>query len=120
MIENLVDNAVSFAPAGGLVEVNAARVEDQVQLSIEDEGPGVPEAERSDIFRRFHSSRPDEQFGRHSGLGLAIVKTIVEGHDGSIEVRDRDDGVSGARFVIRLPAAPLREEPVSGPAAGVH
>ncbi|HET8750581.1 MAG TPA: ATP-binding protein, partial [Sphingomicrobium sp.] len=53
-----------------------------------------------------HSVRPEgENFGRHSGLGLAIAQAIVNGHDGEIDVHDRDDAPSGARFTIRLPAA---------------
>ena len=48
-----------------------------------------------------------ENFGRHSGLGLPIARAIVEGHDGEIDVADRDDAPSGARFTIMLPAADL-------------
>jgi two-component system sensor histidine kinase ChvG len=77
-----------------------------VLIRVEDEGPGVPAEAREAIFNRFHSVRPEtEQFGRHSGLGLAIAKAIVEGHNGTIEVQDRDDAPSGAKFVIRLPVA---------------
>jgi two-component system sensor histidine kinase ChvG len=105
-INNILDNAVSFSPAGGLVEIAAARVGDEVRIRIDDEGPGVPPDEREAIFNRFHSVRPEgEGFGRHSGLGLAIARAIVEGHDGEIDVQDRDDGPSGARFTIRLEAA---------------
>ena len=105
-INNILDNAVSFSPAGGLVEIAAARVGDEVKIRIDDEGPGVPEDAREAIFNRFHSVRPEgETFGRHSGLGLAIARAIVEGHDGEIDVHDRDDAPSGARFTIRLPAA---------------
>ncbi len=105
-IDNLIDNAISFSPPGGLVEIAAARVGDSVRIRVEDEGPGVPEELREAIFNRFHSVRPDgEQFGRHSGLGLAIARAIVEGHGGEIDVQDRDDAPSGARFTIRLPAA---------------
>jgi two-component system sensor histidine kinase ChvG len=105
-IDNLLDNAVSFSPPGGLVEIAASRVRDQVRIRIDDEGPGVPPEAREAIFNRFHSMRPEaEQFGRHSGLGLAIAKAIVEGHDGEISVYDRDDAPSGARFIITLPAA---------------
>jgi two-component system sensor histidine kinase ChvG len=103
-IDNLVDNAISFSPAGGLVEIAAARVGPEVVISVEDEGPGVPPAARREIFRRFHSLRPESDgFGRHSGLGLAIAKTTIEGHDGVIAVEDRRDGRPGARFVIRFP-----------------
>lgn len=105
-INNILDNAVSFSPAGGLVEVAVARVGDEVRIRVDDEGPGVPPEAREAIFNRFHSIRPDgEQFGRHSGLGLAIAQAIVEGHGGTIDVLDRDDAPSGARFIIRIPAA---------------
>ena len=107
-IDNVIDNAISFSPPGGLVEIAAARVGDKVRVRIDDEGPGVPSEAREAIFNRFHSVRPDgENFGRHSGLGLAIARAIVEGHDGEIDVHDRDDAPSGARFTICLPAAPL-------------
>lgn len=76
---------------------------------IEDEGPGVPEEAREQVFSRFQSLRPDgEAFGKHSGLGLAIARTIVEGHQGMIAVESRDDRLSGARFVVRLPLADRR------------
>jgi two-component system, OmpR family, sensor histidine kinase ChvG len=105
-IDNVIDNAISFSPPGGLVEIAASRVGSMVRIRIEDEGPGVPAEEREAIFNRFHSIRPEEEsFGRHSGLGLAIAKAIVEGHGGEIEVKDRDDAPSGARFTIQLPAA---------------
>ena len=105
-IDNIIDNAVSFSPPGGLVEIAATRVGDSVRIRIDDEGPGVPEEAREAIFNRFHSVRPEhEDFGRHSGLGLAIARAIVEGHDGEIDVQDRDDAPSGARFTIRLPVA---------------
>jgi two-component system sensor histidine kinase ChvG len=104
-IDNLVDNAISFSPPGGLVEIAAFDRGGEVLVVVEDEGPGVPAEARKAIFDRFHSIRPaDEDFGRHSGLGLAIARTTVEGHDGGIEVGDRHDGRSGARFVVRLPA----------------
>ena len=105
-IDNLIDNAISFSPPGGLVEIAATHVDDEIRIRIEDEGPGVPEEQREAIFNRFHSVRPHaEGFGRHSGLGLAIARAIVEGHDGVIDVTDRDDAPSGARFTITLKAA---------------
>lgn len=106
-INNIIDNAISFSPPGGLVEIAASRVGDTVRIRIDDEGPGVPQDAREKIFNRFHSIRPEDNggFGRHSGLGLAIARAIVEGHDGEIDVADRDDAPSGARFTIILPAA---------------
>ncbi len=108
-IDNIIDNAVSFSPPEGLIEIAAARVGDKVRIRIDDEGPGVPSNAREAIFNRFHSVRPEgENFGRHSGLGLAIARAIVEGHGGEIDVQDRDDAPSGARFTICLPAAQLQ------------
>ncbi|MEO5773144.1 MAG: ATP-binding protein [Sphingomicrobium sp.] len=107
--DNLIDNAASFSPPDGLIEIVAVRVGDQVRIRIDDEGPGVPKDAREAIFNRFHSIRPEtESFGRHSGLGLAIARAIVEGHDGEINVQDRDDAPTGARFTICLPAAERR------------
>ncbi|MEO8722997.1 MAG: stimulus-sensing domain-containing protein [Sphingobium sp.] len=108
VIDNLLDNAVSFSPAGGLVQVTATVADNQVMISVEDEGPGVPPQERETVFRRFHSVRPEgESFGKHSGLGLAIARSVVEGHQGRIAIADRDDAQAGARFVVRLPLADL-------------
>jgi two-component system, OmpR family, sensor histidine kinase ChvG len=103
-LDNLVDNAISFSPPDGNVELAAVPYDGELMVSVEDEGPGVPHAQREAIFNRFHSIRPDgEAFGRHSGLGLAIARAIVEGHDGTISVEDRRDGRAGARFVLRFP-----------------
>ena len=104
-LENLIDNAVSFSPPGGLVQIAATRDNDHVLIRVEDQGPGVPENAREVIFNRFHSLRPDtEDFGKHSGLGLAIARAIIDGHGGQIMVEDRPSGAAGACFVIRLPA----------------
>jgi len=106
VFENLVENAISFSPEGGLIVISASRVSDSLIIRVEDEGPGVPEEAREAVFRRFHSVRPEsEAFGRHSGLGLAIARTIVEGHQGNIAVESREDRLSGARFVVELPLA---------------
>ncbi|TVV72550.1 sensor histidine kinase [Sphingomonas solaris] len=109
VVGNLIDNAISFSPPDGLVQIAATRDGDRVLVRVDDEGPGVPPEAREAIFNRFHSIRPEgEAFGRHSGLGLAIAKAIVEAHNGVIDVEDRDDDSSGARFLVRLPVAPER------------
>lgn len=107
VIENLLDNAVSFSPPGGVIHLAITDREDKrVELSVCDEGPGIPEDSREKVFQRFHSVRPDaEAFGDHSGLGLAIARTIVEAHGGTLEARARPDGRSGACLVLNLPAA---------------
>ena len=105
VIENLLDNAVSFSPEGGTITVRVARHDDYVETSVCDEGPGIPLEAREKVFTRFHSLRPEaEDFGDHSGLGLAIGRTFAEAHDGTLEVRDQEHG-SGACLVLTLPAA---------------
>jgi two-component system, OmpR family, sensor histidine kinase ChvG len=105
VLNNLIDNAVSFSPPSGIIEISATRTDKEVIIRISDEGPGVPMPEREAIFRRFHTERPpSESFGKHSGLGLAIARTIIEGHDGSISVHDREDGKQGACFEIAIPS----------------
>ncbi|MBN8805702.1 MAG: sensor N-terminal transmembrane domain-containing protein [Sphingopyxis terrae] len=104
-IDNVIDNAISFSPAGGLVCIAATRLGDEVHVRVDDDGPGIEPSQREAIFRRFHSERPSgEAFGKHSGLGLAIARTIIEGHGGTISARDRDDGRPGASLLITLPA----------------
>lgn len=104
VLENLIDNAVSFSPPRGSVEVTLERLADHVRLAVRDEGPGIPAEAREKVFERFHSLRPsDEDFGSHSGLGLAIARTIVEAHDGTLTAIDRDDGKAGACLLAELP-----------------
>jgi two-component system sensor histidine kinase ChvG len=105
VFDNLIENALSFSPDNALVTIAAVRNGDMLEVRVEDEGPGVPEDSREAIFRRFHSVRPEGEFGQHSGLGLAIARTIVEGHQGTIAVESREDRLGGARFVARLPLA---------------
>ncbi|MFN3613144.1 MAG: stimulus-sensing domain-containing protein [Rubrimonas sp.] len=108
VFRNLVENAVSFSPEGGVV---AARAEpsgpDHVRVCVEDEGPGVPDEKLEQIFERFYSDRPEnEAYGDHSGLGLAISRQIVEAHGGRIWAENRRPAghqPRGARFVVELP-----------------
>lgn len=104
VLRNLIDNAISFSPDGGRVTLGLATAGDQVEVTVADQGPGVPAANRADIFRRFYSERPaTEDFGRHSGLGLSIAGAIVAAHGGSIRVEDAGGG--GALFRVGLPVA---------------
>ncbi|MGL4312647.1 MAG: sensor histidine kinase, partial [Sphingomonas sp.] len=110
VLENLIENAISFSPDNGLITIGLTADNGHLVARIEDEGPGVPPEARDAIFRRFQSIRPhNEEFGKHSGLGLAIARTIVEAHQGLIAVESREDRLSGARFVIRLPLAGDRQ-----------
>ncbi len=107
VVRNLLDNAISFSPPGGLIRVSTARDGRTAGFIVEDEGPGMPEDKLDAIFDRFYSERPQaEQFGKHSGLGLSISRQIVEAHGGRIRAENRrtDDGrVAGARFIVELP-----------------
>lgn len=106
VIVNLIDNAVSFSPAGGRIDVAVEQLDDVVELSVADQGPGIAETARDKVFERFHSLRPEgEDFGSHSGLGLAIARTIAAAHEGSLEATDRPDGATGACLVLTLPAS---------------
>jgi two-component system sensor histidine kinase ChvG len=110
VLENLLDNAVSFSPPGGTIAITLQREENEEQetasitLRVTDQGPGIPPEAREKVFVRFHSLRPaGEDFGTHSGLGLAIARTIVEAHDGTLIARGNDNG-QGACLELVLPA----------------
>jgi two-component system sensor histidine kinase ChvG len=106
VVENLLDNAVSFSPREAPIEVMIVNDGECVVLTVSDHGPGIPEESRDKVFQRFHSVRPDnEDFGNHSGLGLAIARAIAEAHDGTLHAVSRADGKPGACLRLRLPAA---------------
>lgn len=113
VITNLVDNAVSFAPEGGKVEVIARRLGSEIEISIEDDGPGILDDKLEKIFERFYSDRPqsDRTRGKNSGLGLSISREIVEAHGGRIWAENKRSTaggtVCGARFVVRLPSSSM-------------
>ena len=103
VIDNLVDNALSFSPPNGVVTVETVQEAGAVTLLVTDDGPGVASDQRETVFERFHSVRPpSEAFGAHSGLGLAIARTIVEAHDGTLRIADRPDGRPGAHLIAEF------------------
>jgi two-component system sensor histidine kinase ChvG len=107
VFRNLIANAISFSPPGGTVLLSCEGAGNWVTATVDDEGPGIPEAKLGAIFERFYTERPKgERFGRHSGLGLSISKQIIDAHDGTIHAENRRDAegrVVGARFIVRLP-----------------
>jgi two-component system sensor histidine kinase ChvG len=115
---NLLENAISFSPPRGLVKVAARRRGPEVEVTIEDEGPGIAPENLERIFERFYTDRPHETFGQNSGLGLNISRQIIAAHGGRLYAENRplsndkassaDEHVrssDGARFVIRLKVA---------------
>jgi two-component system, OmpR family, sensor histidine kinase ChvG len=111
VVDNLIDNARSFSPPGGTVRVACRRLKSQIEIIVDDDGPGVPNEAIEKIFERFYTHRPHQPFGQNSGLGLSISKHIIEAHGGRIRAENRvrpgAEGapvVLGARFTVRLPA----------------
>jgi two-component system sensor histidine kinase ChvG len=112
VISNLLSNAQSFSEAGGKVRIVCRRVRSEIEIVVDDDGPGIREDALERIFERFYTDRPHQGFGQNSGLGLSISKQIIEAHGGRIWAENRagapdSEGqatVAGARFVVRLPA----------------
>ncbi len=113
VIDNLIDNARSFSPPGGTVRITCRHLKNEVEIIVDDDGPGVDPETLEKIFERFYTHRPHQQFGQNSGLGLSISKQIIEAHEGRIWVENRQapaaavdeaPAVLGARFIVRLPA----------------
>ena len=113
VIDNLIDNARSFSPAGGTVRLTCRRRKSEVEIIVDDDGPGIRPEAFDKIFERFYTDRPHQNFGQNSGLGLSISKQIIEAHGGRMWAENRTsapsaDGdapkVLGARFGVRLPA----------------
>ncbi len=107
VLRNLIGNAESFSPPEGTIYLRAKETGAIVEITVDDEGPGIPDGNLDHVFDRFYSERPaGETFGKHSGLGLSISRQIIEALRGRISAENRrgDDGqVIGARFVVRLP-----------------
>jgi PAS domain S-box-containing protein len=106
IVTDLVDNAVKYSPEGGTVRVAARRRDDTVEVSVDDEGIGIPEVEQSRIFAKFYRA---ESGGRDlasggTGLGLFIAKELLAAMRGRIWVRSREG--EGSSFVFSLPVSP--------------
>jgi two-component system, OmpR family, sensor histidine kinase ChvG len=119
VFRNLIDNARSFTAAGTKVHVRVRRMAQQIEIRVEDFGPGIRPENLDRVFERFYTDRPEESFGKNSGLGLAISRQIVEAHKGRIWAENKlakadeagERAILGARFVVRLPAVPADWEP---------
>jgi signal transduction histidine kinase len=115
VLVNLLDNAVKYGPARQTVRVGLSAAAGRVRLVIEDEGPGIPAADRARVFERFRRLDRDRRSSvAGAGIGLAVVHDIVARHGGRALV---EDGERGARLVVELPAATPAAEgsPASAP-----
>jgi len=113
VVDNLIENACSFSPPGSTVRVVCRRLRGEVEIVVDDDGPGINPEAFDKIFERFYTDRPHQGFGQNSGLGLSISKQIIDAHGGRLWAENRtgaelnEDGepkVLGARFTVRLPA----------------
>jgi signal transduction histidine kinase len=99
---NLLDNAVKYGPRGQTVRVTACQSGQYIQLSVSDEGPGVPREERERVFHPYvRIDRPDQPRVAGTGIGLAVVRELVMAHDGAVHIVDSE---CGATVVVTIPA----------------
>ncbi|MFN2340756.1 MAG: sensor histidine kinase, partial [Halanaerobium sp.] len=94
VIINLLDNAVKYSPAEGEIKIILTESDSKVKFAVQDQGPGVPESERKNIWERFYkiNKKDFQSQKRGSGLGLAIVKDIVELHGGRVYQKNLEQG----------------------------
>lgn len=103
-MSNLVSNAVKYSPRGAQIDVTVHRTDDEINFIVEDEGPGLSDEERKNLFAPFQRLSPEPTAGEaSSGLGLYIVKQLVELHDGEVWVESEKG--EGSTFGITIPAA---------------
>ena len=118
LVLNLLENAVKHTPPETHIRVSTNRIDGDVMLVVEDDGPGIPSELGEHVFDRFVRSGRDG--ARGSGLGLSIVRAVAESHGGSVGLESAPDG-RGARFIVRLPrgdpGAATEPEAVAGESA---
>lgn len=99
---NLINNAIKNTPIGSKIVIRSERTEDCIQISVSDNGPGIPDDKKPHIFEMFNTGQSKVSDGRRGlGLGLALCKSIVEAHEGTIMLTDNEP--SGCRFTFTLP-----------------
>ena len=101
---NLIDNAITHTPQGGIITITARKLDDWVEIGIEDTGEGIPAEHLPNVFERFY--RVDKSRARATGgtgLGLAIARSLVEAHGGKIEVKSEEGKGSHFAFTIPMP-----------------
>lgn len=102
LIRNLLGNAIKFSPENSEISIICEKNQDWIKMTIQDQGPGVPDNEKQLIFDKFNQSSRTRTGAGGTGLGLAICSQIIETHEGKIWVEDADQ--QGAAFKVLLPA----------------
>lgn len=110
---NLMENATKYAPEGSTIRLSAQPVDQGVAVLIEDQGPGIPRAERARVFDLFHRAIQGDGQPAGTGVGLAIVKGMVEANDGEVEAIEPPSG-QGAAIRLFLPLASAHAEAEDG------
>lgn len=103
LVRNLVDNAIRYTPHGGHVSIRLHQLPKFCQLTVSDDGPGIPESQREQLFERFQRGETQGAFG--SGLGLSIVRQVAEAHGADVSL-DAGELGKGLRVTVMLPQAP--------------
>ena len=102
VIINIVDNAIKYTPEGSVIEINTRECGSMVEVSVSDNGPGIPDEQKPHIFDMFYSGANKVADSRRSlGLGLSVCKSIITAHGGTIEVKDHEP--KGTTFLFTLP-----------------
>jgi len=100
LIRNLIDNAIRYTPQGGKINVSVFKSNNNIILNVTDNGPGIPETERTHVLDRFYRIVGNNETG--SGLGLSIVKRITELHGATLEI-GQPETKKGTRITVSFP-----------------
>ena len=102
VLVNLVDNAIKYTPPGSVICIRGTKTDGKAQISVEDNGPGIPEEMKSHIFEMFYTGKTTVADSQRSlGLGLALCHSIIEAHEGTLVLTDHDP--HGCNFTFTLP-----------------
>ena len=102
VLVNLVDNAIKYTPPGSVICIRGTKTDGKAQISVEDNGPGIPEEMKSHIFEMFYTGKTTVADSQRSlGLGLALCHSIIEAHEGTLVLTDHDP--HGCNFIFTLP-----------------
>ena len=102
VLVNLIDNAIKYTPPGTVISIRGTKTDGKAQISVEDNGPGIPEEMKPHIFQMFYTGKTTVADSHRSlGLGLALCHSIIEAHDGTLILTDHDP--HGCNFTFTLP-----------------